>query len=336
MSAAANTKMLETHKQGDCPDEGCSAVGHMTTFLAGDVGGKRLDDAVADYPRGQEATDQPEVPAKRRAQVHRQSHHEPDIPCTEQKQPCGREDVDGPALGQHVAELRLGLGLAQVFFQEDQTSDPDQGQHRRHGQYRLAETEQRKQCSPEEETHAFERVFRACQDGHPFVEGALLAVRYQELDGALGAHLVQVLGNAGQRLGGHHPRYRQRGCWYREHQQGNDLHAKADIHGAVESQAGAEVTAHQVGDHAEHFVEQEQRRDLKRRVCRYDPMKCPQLEKRRFPKARPGTVREILDPGWPGACRPRRSGGRGCHAMPRVLVGNAAHSLDARRQSTRG
>ncbi|MNV87964.1 hypothetical protein D3C71_1821270 [compost metagenome] len=68
-------------------------------------------------------------------------------------------------------------------------------------------------------------------------------------------------------MGGHHPRHRQRGCWYCEHQQGNDLHAQADVHGAVEPQAGAEVAAHQVGDHAEHFIEQEQRRNLQRRVA---------------------------------------------------------------------
>lgn len=95
----------------------------------------------------------------------------------------------------------------------------------------------------------------------------MLAIRYQELDGTLGAHLVQVLGDTGQRLGSHHPRHRQPGRRNREHQQGQHLHAQADVHGAIEPQTGAEVAAHQVGDHAENFVEQEQRGDLQRRVA---------------------------------------------------------------------
>ncbi|MNC36850.1 hypothetical protein D3C75_853930 [compost metagenome] len=95
----------------------------------------------------------------------------------------------------------------------------------------------------------------------------MLAIRNQELDGALGTHLVEVLGDAGQRLGCHHPRHRQPGCRHREHQQGQHLHAQADVHGAIEPQASAEVAAHQVGDHAENFVEQEQRGDLQRRVA---------------------------------------------------------------------
>lgn len=90
----------------------------MTTLLAGDVRSKRLDDAVANDPHGEEAADQPEVSAKRGAQVHRQRHDEPDVSGTEEKQPCGREDIDRPALGQHVAELGFGLGFAQVLFQQ--------------------------------------------------------------------------------------------------------------------------------------------------------------------------------------------------------------------------
>ena len=99
------------------------------------------------------------------------------------------------------------------------------------------------------------------------VESALLAARNQQFDSAFGTHLVEVLGDAGQRLGGHHPRHRQPGGRHREHQQGQHLQAQADVHGAVEPQTGAQVAAHRVGDHPEHFVEQEQRRDLQRRVA---------------------------------------------------------------------
>ncbi|EJT85746.1 hypothetical protein PPS11_03300 [Pseudomonas putida S11] len=108
----------------------------------------------------------------------------------------------------------------------------------------------------------------------------MLAAWHQQLDGALGTHLVQVLGDAGQRLGRHHPRHCQPGCWHREHQQGQHLHAQADVHGAVEPQAGAEVAAHQVGDHAEHFIEQEQRRDLQRRVAQRMEMQYHQHAQR--------------------------------------------------------
>ncbi|MNJ44565.1 hypothetical protein D3C77_396210 [compost metagenome] len=150
----------------------------MTTLLAGDVGCKRLHDAVTDDPGGKKAADHPEVPVKYGAQVDRQRYDKPDVASAKEKQSCGREDVDRPALGQHVAELRFGFGLAQVLFQQQQAAYPDQCQRRRHGQHRHGEAEQREQCTAEEESHAFERVFRACEDRHPFVEGALLAIRY--------------------------------------------------------------------------------------------------------------------------------------------------------------
>ncbi|MNP25489.1 hypothetical protein D3C76_1182990 [compost metagenome] len=88
------------------------------------------------------------------------------------------------------------------------------------------------------------------------VQGALLAVRHQELDRTLGAHLVEILGDARQRLCSHHPGDGQPSRRNSQHQQGDDLQAEADVHGAVQPQASAQVTTHQVGNDAEDFVEQ--------------------------------------------------------------------------------
>ena len=54
---------------------------------------------------------------------------------------------------------------------------------------------------------------------------------------------------------------------HQQHGQGNDLQRQADMHGAVEAHMGTEPAAHQVGDHPENLVEQEQQRDLQGRVA---------------------------------------------------------------------
>ena len=239
----------------------------MPTFLAGDGGRKGLDDAVANHPGRQEAPDRPEVPAEHAAQVHRQGHHEPDIAGAEQEHPRRREDVDCPALGQDVAKPGLGFGLAQVLLQQDQAADPDQRQDTRHGQQGTFEADRCQQGPAQKEADTLECVLRAGEDRHPLVELALLPIRNQKLDGAFGAHLVQVFGNPRQRLSPHHPRDGQPGARHRQHQQRRDLKAQPDVHGPVKTQPGAEVAPHQVGNHAKQFVEQKQGRDLKGAVA---------------------------------------------------------------------
>jgi hypothetical protein len=50
-------------------------------------------------------------------------------------------------------------------------------------------------------------------------------------------------------------------------QQRRDLEAQPDVHGPVQTQSSAQITTHQVGDHAKDFVEQKQRGDLQRTVA---------------------------------------------------------------------
>ena len=63
-----------------------------------------------------------------------------------------------------------------------------------------AEADERQQQAAEEEADALQRVLRAGQDRDPAEERVVRAVGHDELDGALGAHLRQVLRDARERL----------------------------------------------------------------------------------------------------------------------------------------
>ncbi len=60
------------------------------------------------------------------------------------------------------------------------------------------------QQAADEEADALERVLRAGQDRYPAEERGRCVRRDDELDGALRAHLGEVLGDPGERLGRHH------------------------------------------------------------------------------------------------------------------------------------
>ena len=197
-------------------------------------------------------------------QINRQSHHKPDIPGTEQEHTRGRQNVDGPALGQNFAKLRLCLALAQVLPQQEKAGQPHHTQGYRHDNNRALEPSSHQQHTTEEKAHALQGVLRSGEDGHPFVQSALLLIWHQKLNAALGGHLVQVFGDTGDGLSRHHPRHRQHGRRHRQHGKSGNLKEQPDIHGAVQPHASAQVTTHQVGHHPEELVEDEQQGNFQR------------------------------------------------------------------------
>ena len=235
--------------------------------MAGDSGRNGLDKTIADNPAGHKAADFPVVPAEYRGHVHRQRHYKPHVPGTEQEHSGGRQHVDGPAFGQDLAELWLGLALAQVLPQQEQTGQPHQPQRYRHEDHRTGKPGGHQQHAAQKESHPFQGVLGAGQNRHPLVQGALLLVRYQQLDTALGGHLVEVFGNTRQRLCRHHPGHREHGGRHGQHGQCNNLQEQPDIHGAVQAHPGAEIAAHQVGHHPEELVEDEQQGDFQGRIA---------------------------------------------------------------------
>ena len=95
--------------------------------------GRSLDEAVADHPQAQEAAHLPESPAQGGLKEHRQRHHEPHIPGTEEEKSRQREDVDASGLGEQGRERRPGLHPADVAGKH-QGAEQGQGQAGRHGQ----------------------------------------------------------------------------------------------------------------------------------------------------------------------------------------------------------
>jgi hypothetical protein len=87
---------------------------------------------------------------------------------------------------------------------------------------------------------------------------------HQQLHRALGAHLVEILGDARERLRRHHPRHRQCSSGHQQHRERDDLQPEPDVHGAIQSQMRPQPAADQVGHDPEELVEQEQQRDLER------------------------------------------------------------------------
>ena len=125
---------------------------------------------------------------------------------------------------------------------------------------------------PQEETNALESVLGSRQDRHPF-EQLLLPLlliirsfRHHRFDGALGTHLVEIFGDATDRLSHHHVNHAEQlrpTCRDgHQHQQRKDLQQRAHPEGEPKPVAGADPTAVEVGDHPEELVKEKQKGDL--------------------------------------------------------------------------
>ena len=226
-----------------------------------------LDDAVADHPHGQEAADLPEAPAELACAGT------PAAPTTNQMSREANRKIRAAAstLTARLFEnmwlnFAFAFGRPSVAVHQPRhgTSDGERRSAARIAQRGL-EAEQRQQQAAEEEADALERVLRAGQDRHPPEERGWRVLGHDELDGALGAHLREVLGDARQRLRGHHvgddePRRGREG----EHAERDDLDRRGPSNSVVlQPEARGEPAADEVRDDAEDLVEQEQERDLR-------------------------------------------------------------------------
>jgi hypothetical protein len=139
----------------------------------------------------------------------------------------------------------------------------------RHQQQGRHEADGGEQEAAEEEAGTLHRVLRAGQDRHPLEQRALGPLGDDQLDRRLGAHLGEVLGNAGEPLHrrriGHGPEQGPGGIEQAEQCQGQDLQAEPGIERGVEAEPGGDPAAPEVGHHAHQLVEDEQQRDLKGR-----------------------------------------------------------------------
>ena len=133
--------------------------------------------------------------------------------------------------------------------------DEHEGGERQRG---ALKPEQRQQEAAEEEADALEGVLRAGEDRDPAVERRLVALGYDELDSAFGAHLVEILGDARQGLGDHHVwDHQQRGRGEAEHAERRDLDRQPHEEGDLQAQAGREPAADQIRDDPGDLVEDE-------------------------------------------------------------------------------
>ena len=178
-----------------------------------------LHDPVADHPDRHEGAHTPEAPTKHAAEEDGQPDDEPDVTRREEKHASGREQIDRAVAREHVTEARLRVGMAEFAVHGDE--DQQQSRTDQYGQQpeRGLEPDERQQRAADKEPEALERIFRARQDRDPAEERVGGAVRHDELDRALGAHLGEVLGDAADGLRGHHVRHDQpRVGRKREHQ----------------------------------------------------------------------------------------------------------------------
>ena len=170
-----------------------------------------------------------------------------------------------------MAELRLRVRPAEAAVHQRRGDDQGRRDHRGEDQHRRLKAGHREQQPAEEETDPLERVLGSGQDRDPAVERRLRALRpgrHDQLDGALGAHLGQVLGDPRERLCRHHERHHQPGRRRQaEHRQGDDLHPEAHEQGRLQPEPRGQPAADEVRDDPEGLVEQEQGRDLEGRVA---------------------------------------------------------------------
>ena len=231
-------------------------------FTADQGGGGRLHRAVADDPQRHERSRLPERPAEHGGKEDRQPDHEPDITCAEEKQPRHREHVHGPVAREQVAEFRLLVSRAEVAAHHQCGADQGQHDQTENHPHRCLESDQREQQAAEEKPDPLECVLAAGQQRDPAIETPLVFARDQ-FDGALAAHFREILGDARERLGCHHVADGEKsGRHHRKHGQCGDLGAEPHEEGALEAEARGQIAAAEVGDDAEEFVKQEQRRNL--------------------------------------------------------------------------
>ena len=90
-------------------------------------------------------------------------------------------------------------------------------------------------------------------------------------DGALGAHLVEVLGDATDRLGHHHVEHaeqlRPAGCHGNQHHQRQDLQQGAGPEGQPQAITRTDPAAIEVGENTKELIEEEEKSNLKRAVA---------------------------------------------------------------------
>ena len=147
--------------------------------------------------------------------------------------------------------------------------DPHEGDRGAHPQQRAAEAGQGEEHAAGEEADALERVLAAGEERDPAKQRAPL-VRHEHLERALGAHLGQILATPGrawtpiaqgtESAGGQSGRISAQA--ERQH-----LQREPPGEGQLHPEARRGIPAEQVGEDAEELVEQEERRELERRVA---------------------------------------------------------------------
>ena len=142
--------------------------------------------------------------------------------------------------------------------------------HDGHRPQRGVVADPRQERGAEEEPDTLERVLRAGQDRH---QPEQCTVAGDELDGALRAHLGEVLGDPGERLESHHehdPRPLDPArVEEREPDERHDLQAEPGEQRAVQAASRADPAADQVGDDPHELVQEEQERDRDRGVAEF-------------------------------------------------------------------
>jgi hypothetical protein len=106
----------------------------------------------------EERPDLPEAPALLGAQVDRDGDDEPHVARGEQEDASGREDVHRAVVGEHAAELRLGVRAAELAAHEGQHDDErrrDEGHEDAEGG---VEAGDRQQQAAREEPDALQRT----------------------------------------------------------------------------------------------------------------------------------------------------------------------------------
>ena len=139
------------------------------------------------------------------------------------------------------------------------------------------------QHAAEEKAHTFKSVLGSGEDRHPAKQlmftlpGVVRGFGNHGLDGALGAHLVEILGNAADRLRhhdiGHAPRLWPAVRHRHQHQQGRHLQQGARPECEPQAETPAEPAAIEIGEHTKKLIEEKQQRDLKRAVAKGVEMK---------------------------------------------------------------
>src|SRR3546814_6670321 len=85
------------------------------------------------------------------------------------------------------------LALGEPRRHQEGYGEENDRQHSRHSRHGRLEPDDAEQCSAEQEAAAFDGVLRAGENGNPAEERPLLLRRSEHLDGALRAHLGEVL-----------------------------------------------------------------------------------------------------------------------------------------------